>query len=849
MDDRHRWSTSIVLSDGDTASIRAITADDAAALLAFHERQPRENLYKRFFSPKSTLTPKELDHFTNIDFIDRVALAVEHRGDWIGWASYERWPGRSDAEVAFMVDGDHQGLGIATILLEHLAAIAKSNGIQRFTAEVLSDNRSMISVFNRVGWPVHKHYDSGLTEVEFPLTETEEFVDSVEGREHRADSRSIARLLLPRSIAVVGASDRPGTIGHEVWQNASTFDGPVYPVNPSHATIGDQRAYSSVVEIPDDVWLAVIAVPAQALAATIEDCIAKHVRGAVVITSTDGTDVDMASLVNHARGNGMRIIGPASMGVATTRPGGLQAALVPVMLPVGGVAISMQSGSLGASLLQLAVRLQMGIAWFVSLGDKGDVSGNDLLQFWEDDDSTKVVAMYTESFGNPRKFARIARRVGRKRPIVAVRTGTAAIGNAANALYQQAGLIEVPTVRALLDTARVLADQPVPTGPNVTILTNARSPGVLAGAAVRAAGMNVVDAPVLLEWRSGPADFGDAVAAAIADPSIHAIVVVHAPPIVTAQAPLHEIDEAARGSAKPVLAVMLGRDDGPLCTGSPVPSFSFPEPAAAALGRMYAYGRWLRTEAEAAAEPIADVDIDGALEILGRAGEGVNSVSSLHVLSFDNTLRLLRAYGIASPHGVHIVDASDDEIVHTADQVGHPVVVKATKRRVGRSARAGIALDLADEHAVRDALAVLRASLGADADSLIIQQMGSPGVDVRIHCTTDAVLGPVVTLDLGSLQSDNPNDGVSRLPPLSHATAEAMVQKSRVGDALARAGLAADPLVGVLVRVAQLMFDHSSIASIDINPAIVSDGACVVIDARVDIDVESPSELPIRRLG
>ena len=251
--------------------------------------------------------------------------------------------------------------------------------------------------------------------------------------------------------------------------------------------------------------LAVIAVPAAALPGVVEDCIAARVRGAIVVTAVDGTDVDMPALVARARSNGMRIIGPGSMGVAASRAEiGLQASLVPVTLPPGPIAISLQSGSLGASLLRRADRLDIGLSWFVSLGDKSDISGNDLLQFWEDDDTTRVIAMYTESFGNPRKFARIARRVSRQRPIVAVRTGAAAIEPSGSALYQQAGLIEVPTVAGLLDTARVLATQPVLGGPNVAVLANSRSPETLARAALTTAGLVPVDGPRSLDWRASP---------------------------------------------------------------------------------------------------------------------------------------------------------------------------------------------------------------------------------------------------------------------------------------------------------------------------------------------------------
>ena len=326
-------------------------------------------------------------------------------------------------------------------------------------------------------------------------------------------------------------------------------------------------------------------------------------RGAVVVTAVDGTGVDMPALVARARSYGMRIVGPGSMGVAASRAEiGLQASLVPVTLPPGSVAISLQSGSLGASLLRHAERLDIGLSWFVSLGDKSDISGNDLLQFWEDDETTRVIAMYTESFGNPRKFARIARRVSRQRPIVAVRTGAAAIEPSGSALYQQAGLIEVPTVAGLLDTARVLATQPVLAGPNVAVLANSRSPETLARAAITTAGLVPVDGPRSLDWRATPADYGDALRAALASPDVDGILVLHAPPLAQAvAAPVDEIDAAAAAATKPVVAVMLGGGDGPLQPGSPVPSFSFPEPAAAVLGRSYAYGTWLRTEA--AVEP------------------------------------------------------------------------------------------------------------------------------------------------------------------------------------------------------------------------------------------------------
>ena len=392
-----------MLGDGTSALIRPITPADAEALAEFHLRQSAESRYLRFFSPKPELTRPELERFTTVDFVDRVAFVVEERGEFVAWASYERWNNRDDAEVAFMVDDAHHGKGIATLLLEHLAAVARTNGIERFTAQTLGDNRSMLTVFVKAGWPVHRHFDSGVVDVEFSLADTASFIDSVDRREQRADSRAMARLLLATSIAVIGASDDPRTIGGSLWRRmAADPRRRTYPVNPGHAEVGGTPAFAAITDIPDDVALAIVAVPASALAATIDQCIDKRVRGAVVVTSLDGVEgVDMPAIVAHARRSGLRIIGPGSMGIASPLPDvDLQAALVDVRLPHGNVAVSMQSGTLGSGLLQMAGSLQLPMSWFVSLGEKSDVSGNDLLQFWEDDEATSVIAIYSESLGN-----------------------------------------------------------------------------------------------------------------------------------------------------------------------------------------------------------------------------------------------------------------------------------------------------------------------------------------------------------------------------------------------------------------------------------------------------------------
>ena len=844
--DTSLWATAVVLGDGESAFVRPILPSDADALAAFHRRQSSESIYRRYFSPKPKLSGEQLRRFTHVDMVDRAALVVELHNDFVAWASYERWAGRHDADVAFMVDDALHGRGIATLLLEHLAAIARSNGIERFTAEVLAENRPMLAVFARAGWPLQRRFESGVIDLDWDLETTEEFLDSVERREQRADSRAIARILLPRAIAVIGASPREGSVGAALWQHvAKSATVPVYPVNPAHTEIDGQPCYSSVADLPGLVSLAIVAVPPHALDATIDACIDKRVRGAVIVTSVDTPDdrVDIDALVSRARRNGLRIIGPSSMGVASPRPEGrLQAALVDVTVPSGGVAVSMQSGSLGASLLRRARELDLGLSWFVSLGDKADVSANDLLQAWEDDDNTNVVALYTETFGNPRKFARIARRISRSRPIVAVHTA-AAEDAAGMALYQRTGVIEVPTVPDLLDACRVLVSQPFLRGPRIAIVTNSRSPATLLTTALRSAALEPVVTGTHKGWTSGPEDYFRAISAALDDPEIDGVVAIYAPAAADALGiPSDAIDRAARGASKPVVAVALGAKDGPLAPDSHVPAFVFPEQAAAALGRSWAYGRWRAEQIDAEPDEIHAVDPAAAHAILQESLEHNDEADP----DLGRLQRLLVTYGVQFAAAV---EATPDTAVARATEVGYPVAIKARRRRPGRSVRAGVALDLGSDDDVLDAIEVMAESLGPDADSLMVQTMVRPGVDVRVRCEHDDRMGVVVSVGLGGEQAHAIDDRTSRLAPVSPADARSMIRETRLDTALSDTGFDPSPLVDLIVQTAQLASDHGEIDVLDLNPVIVSDGAAIATDATLTLRRDNQAAGPIRRLG
>ena len=847
-----RWATTVVLGDGSTAFIRPLVPADQEALLAFHERQSPESLYRRFFSAKPTLNARELAHFTTVDMVDRVALCVEIRDEFVAWSSYERWSGRDEAEAAFMVDDGYHGRGIATLMLEHLAAIGRANGVERFTAEVLSDNRGMLAVFSKAGWPLQRRFESGVIDLDWDVAVTDDFIDTVERREQRADSRAVARIVQPRAVAVVGASDRDGSVGAMLWTHIrNSVDVPVYPVNPRLEDIDGQRCFGSVDDLPDDVSLAVVAVPTRQLVATIDACIAKRMRGAIIVTaptSADGTvTVDLGELVGKARRNGLRIIGPSSMGIAALHgESALQAALVDVTLPAGGVAISMQSGSLGGSLLRRARDLQLGLSWFISLGDKSDVSANDFLQFWEDDHKTTVVGLYTETFGNPRKFARIARRVSRSKPIVAVRTGAAAHDDAGEALYQQAGLIEVPSVPALLDVCRLLSTQPVLRGPRICVISNSVSPGALAGAALESRGLSPLEpAAQPLNWTATPDDYHAAIATALNRPDVDGILVVFAPPVPAFEAAMGPtISAAAKGASKPVVAVMIGSGDGPVEPNSNVPGYAFPEQAADALVRSHEYGQWLATEALDDAAVTRSVDPRLAATQIEQALAHASGADPIE-MSVAHASELLGTYSIpvATAASATPVDAGD-----VATDIGFPVAVKARVRHRGRSVRSGVALDLADVDAVTAAVAAMAESLGADADHLVVQQMTEPGVDVRIRCRRDDRLGVMVEVGYGGIDADLIDDRSSRLAPTSPASARAMLDETKAGAAIRDASLDPSPLVDVIVQTAQLCADHPDIDLVDLNPVILStQGACAT-DVNVVLLDRPDDDGPIRRL-
>ncbi|MFF7838399.1 GNAT family N-acetyltransferase [Streptomyces ossamyceticus] len=598
--DRHEypahWEADVVLRDGGTARIRPITVDDAERLVSFYEQVSDESKYYRFFAPYPRLSAKDVHRFTHHDFVDRVGLAATVGGEFIATVRYDRigadgMPASApadEAEVAFLVQDAHQGRGVASALLEHIAAVARERGIRRFAAEVLPANSKMIKVFTDAGYQQKRSFEDGVVRLEFGLEPTDRSVAVQRAREQRAEARSVQRLLAPGSVAVIGAGRTPGGVGRSVLANLrdAGFAGRLYAVNKAvrEKELDGVPAYPSVRDIEGPVDLAVVAVPAAQVPEVVAECGEHGVQGLVVVSAgyaesgPEGHD-RQRELVRMARAYGMRIIGPNAFGIINTAPDvRLNASLAPEMPRSGRIGLFAQSGAIGIALLSRLHRRGggvtgvTGVSTFVSSGNRADVSGNDVIQYWYEDPDTDVVLMYLESIGNPRKFTRLARRTAAVKPLVVVqgaRHGAAPQGHAVratrlphatvSAVLRQAGVIRVDTITELVDAGLLLARQPLPAGPRVAILGNSESLGLLTYDACLAEGLRPLP-PVDLTTAASADDFHRVLSDALADDACDAVVVTAIPALGETSPDDAALAEALRSAAaatpsKPVLVV------------------------------------------------------------------------------------------------------------------------------------------------------------------------------------------------------------------------------------------------------------------------------------------------------
>jgi acetyl coenzyme A synthetase (ADP forming)-like protein len=847
-------------------------------------------VYFRFFSPLPDLTEERAASLATVDYQDSFALIGELAGRIVAVARYYRDNDTPDrAEVSFVTEDALQGKGIATRMLECLAEIARDHGIATFEAYVLGENRKMMDVFIRSGFEVDRRLDGGVFVVTFPIAPTPAQEEVVAGRARAAASASMKVFFEPTSVAVIGAGRKRGGIGAEIFHNliASGFQGVVYPVNKSAEFVGSVRAYATVGKIPDDVDLAIVVVPALEVHEVVDDCITKGVRGMVIISAgfaeagADGRSLE-AAIVEKVRNVGVRMIGPNCMGIINTDPNvALNATFSPVYPPAGRVAMSTQSGALGLAILDYARRLNIGISTFVSVGNKADVSSNDLIQYWAEDPRTDVILLYLESFGNPRNFGRIARRISRDKPIVAVKSGRSGAGAraasshtgalasteaAVNALFRHAGVIRTDTLVELFDVASLLAHQPVPKGRRVAILTNAGGPGILCADACEAHGLELpalTDATVA-ELRSflpaaasvanpvdmlasAPAEhYRRATRTLLADERIDSLIVIFIPPLVTApdEVAAAIVDGTGEIGNKPVLANFMRAEGAPSILGK-IPSFAFPEAAAAALAGVTSYGEW-RVREPGIIPSFDDIRLDDARSVVnGALGRGGGWLSPVEVGD------LFAAGGI--PTAATRLVSTASEAAAAAAEIGFPVVLKAVgpailhKTEVG-----GIKLGLADEAAIEDAFSEMASRLKDQMTGALVQKMAPGGVEVVVGATLDPTFGPLVLYGSGGILVELLSDVAFRIHPLTDVDLSEMLNEVK-GTALLR-GYRGAPradegaLREIILRVSALLDLCPEIQEMDANPIKVFEKGALVVDARVRID-RLPERAPTRRIA
>ncbi|WP_233150163.1 bifunctional GNAT family N-acetyltransferase/acetate--CoA ligase family protein [Kineosporia sp. A_224] len=851
------WEADVVLRDGGTAHMRPIRPDDAEALQRFHLAQSPESIYLRFFAPMPRLSDKDLHRFTHVDHLDRVAFVCTVGGEILGVGRYDRTE-PTEAEVAFNISDHHHGRGLGSVLLEHLAAAARENGVHRFVAEVLPQNRKMMGVFRDAGYEVKHAFDDGVISLEFDIDPTERSLAVMESREHRAEARSVHALLNPRSVVLVGASRHEGTVGHKLLMDmlAADFTGALHVVHPEADAVLGVPAFRRLADVPPPVDLAIIAVPAAAVLEVVDECAAVGVRGLVVVsagfaeTGPEGLERQRA-LVRVAREHGMRVVGPNSWGVINADPGvRLNVSLASVLPTSGRFGLFSQSGAISVSVLDVAQQRGVGLSTFVSAGNRADVSGNDCMQYWEEDPGTDVVGLYLESVGNPRKFSRIARRLSRTKPVIVVKSGasrfSATPGHAVrpsrvpkagfNALLRQSGCIRVDNVRQLFDVAQLVLHQPLPSGSCVAVVANSEALAALTADACVARKLDVVHGPVALPTLAGPEDFRTALEAAFADEHVDAVVTAFMPPVATHAAEVARVlAETSATASIPVVASFLGMSGihEQLSAGRVVPTYPTPEEAVRALAAATKYGQWRRRDAGPRVDP-PGLDVEGARTfvdaLLALNPEGLE-------LSQPQAATLLACYGVRLWPSVPVTTA--EEAVAAALEVGFPVALKATAPHLRhRVDLGGVRLDIASVGELSETFVRMRDTLGPlGGEDLVVQAMAPTGVACVVRSAEDPLFGPVVSFGLAGDATALLGDWAHRIPPLCEQDVVDLVRTVKAAPKLfghRGAGEAdVDALHDVLARVSCLALDVPEIAELDLNPVVAADRGAAVLGATI----------------
>lgn len=876
-------------ADGTCIRIRSATPDDAAALIALHDEASERSRYLRFFTSDARAGARFVnDLFTEGKHPGRVVLVAERAGVLIGMAVY--LPDAPDeAEIAFLVSDTCHGLGVGTLLLEQLASVARERGIRRFTADVLRANSPMLGVFADSGFAQRTEPEGPSTVVVLDTALDDRALARITERERHAENRSLAPLLAPRSVAVIGAG-RTGGPGHEVVRNLieDGFTGTVYPINPAASEVLGLAARGMVTDVPEAVDLAVIAVPAPKVRAAVEQCAAAGVRAVIILsaglgeTGPEGRRAE-AEIVEIARRSGMRIVGPNCLGVVNTAPGiRLNASFGLPLPPAGGLCLASQSGAVGIAVLDHAGRNGLGVAEFVSLGNKADISGNDLLLEWWRDPRAEVIGLYLESLGNPRRFARLARMVAADKPVLVVKGGRSPGGRRAgashtaaaatpdrvlDALFASSGVTRLNSLPEMLDVARLLAGRRLPAGRRLAVVGNAGGGGILAADAAAEVGLDVpalspavVDAlsrigpvgaegnPLDLGAMASPHALAEAVRIVAGSGEVDMVLaVVAATRSNDAPGALEAVVAAsAEFPQVPLTMVALGNVAGGgvvEAAGLRVPVFDFPETAVRALGHVARYAAWRRRPLGTV--PTLDrVDADGARSVLEahlrRHPQG-GWLSPLLAATF------LRRLSIDVAAGVVANDADEAEMV--AAQLGYPVVAKTGSPEIVHKADLGaVHADLRTPADVRAAYYEIAAATG---DDRVLVQPLVRGVELLLGLLRDENFGPVVVAASGGTLTELAGDRTCRGLPLTDVDAAGMIEGLRA-DVLMGGFRGSPPadraaLTDALLRVALIAERFPEVVELDLNPIMVGAHGAIAVDARIRVVPAGPEPDPYRR--
>jgi acyl-CoA synthetase (NDP forming)/GNAT superfamily N-acetyltransferase len=876
-------------TNGGMVHIRSACPTDLDALVSLNAAASDRSIYLRFFAATRLAADSYVDVLLQPASPRHHALVAEIAGTIVGVAALD-CDSPDSAEIGLLICDAYQHEGIGTLLLEHLAATGRRMGIKQFVAEVLAGNSGMVQALQGIGFDFTGHLESGVTRYLIDLYPSEAMVTAMDSRDRTAELASLRPLLRPASVAVIGAGRRERSVGHQVLRNIlrGGYAGSLYVVNPGHCEVLGVPCFPSAGELPAAPDLAVIAVPAEKVLQTATDCGRRGTGALMVLSSGFGESgaqgsVEQDRLVAITRLYGMRLVGPNCLGLINTDGAvRLNATFAPLSLTPGSLALVSQSGALGIAVLRASERVGLGISQFVSVGNKADVSGNDLLMCWEADEGTQVIGLYLESFGNPRRFARTARRVSRTKPILAIKAGRSEAGQRAgqshtaaaassdlvvDALFDQAGVVRVDTVEQLLDAVRALTDQPLPAGPRIGIIGNSGGPGILAADAATAAGLVVAElsdelramlasaAPTAASTQN-PVDLGAgiqaeqtraAIEALLDSGEVDSVLAVFTETLVGAPLELTDaVGHAAGRSARPLVLSLVGEQDRSLRLAGierPLPVFSFPERAAQALAAAWRYARIRRLpQADIRCPP--EVDVGGAHLLISTwlaAGPSW--------LAASDAAALLGMYGIElCPQRVV---TSIKDAMSAAAELGFPVAMKLADGTVHKTEVGGVRTDLADAAAVRAAYSQMVTGRAVD---ILVQPMVAGGTELIVGGLQDRQFGPVVMVGAGGIFADLLADRRFRLAPVGAADAEAMIAELRFGRLLdgyrGRPPVSRLALGQLLVRLGWLVENHPEIAEIDLNPVIGQGDQLVAVDAKIRLAPAAPRlDITVRQLS